>query len=257
MRLLDRVVLVTGSGSGIGLEVAAQALREGARVVLHDLNEAIVTEAAQGLGSPNVGTVWGDLADPETPAKLIAGTIAQFGRIDGLVNNASVSTRTALEETTPAEFDRIFAINLRAPRFLIQAAWPHFEAQGHGYVVNIGSVCAYCGGEQLVDYSMTKGAMITLTRNLSVSKAHHGLRINMVNPGWTVTPNEIKRVEQVDGQAEGWESRVPVAVAPFGRLLRPTDLAPFITMLLSEEASMLSGNIFDFNSSTIHGRLWV
>lgn len=248
---------MTGSASGIGHEVVVRALAEGAKVMVHDLVPQVTEAAALALGEADrLGWVAADLADPETPQKLIDATVARFGRIDGLVNNASISARTQLEDGTVEEFERIFAINLRAPRFLIQAAWPHFQKQGHGYVVNIGSVCAHCGGTHLVDYSMSKGAMITLTRNLSVSHAHHGLRINMINPGWTVTPNEIKRVTAVDGGDVDFEKSVPLSVAPFGRLLRAHDLAPMICMLLSDEASMLSGNIYDFNSSTMHGRLW-
>jgi NAD(P)-dependent dehydrogenase (short-subunit alcohol dehydrogenase family) len=257
MRMQDRVVLISGSGSGIGYEVAAQSLREGAKVMVHDRDEATTQAAVASLGHPDrVGGVSGDLARIETPTRLVEATLDRFGQIDGLVNNASVSARTSLENTKPEDFDEIFAINLRAPLFLIQAAWPSFRAQGHGYVVNIGSVCAYCGGEHLIDYSMSKGGLLTLTRNLSASHAKHGLRINMVNPGWTVTPNEIVRVTQVDGSPENFEEMIPQHVMPFGRLLRPTDLAPFICMLLSSEGAMLSGNVYDFNPGTIHGRLW-
>jgi NAD(P)-dependent dehydrogenase (short-subunit alcohol dehydrogenase family) len=134
--------------------------------------------------------VFGPLEDPEVPAKLIAGTVAHFGRIDGLVNNAASITRSNLETTDSRIFDYTIAVNLKAPFLLIQAALPHFRKQGAGSVLNIGSVNAYTGERNQFIYSVSKGALMTLTRNLADGYGVEGMRVNQFNVGWTLTPNE-------------------------------------------------------------------
>ncbi len=166
MRLKDRVILVTGSTTGIGEGMARLFIREGARVVIHGTRKEAAQKLASELGA-NAVYVLGGLDDPEVPERLIAETVAHFGRIDGLVNNAAAVVRSNLETTDLAIFDRTIAINLRAPFLLIQAAMPHFRKQGGGRVINIGSVNAYCGERNQLPYSVSKGGLMTLTRNLA------------------------------------------------------------------------------------------
>ena len=143
-RLKDKVILVTGSGTGIGEGMARRFIAEGARVMLHDKQEESLPGLVSDLGE-NTSYVIGDLEDSAIPARLIEQTVAHFGRIDGLVNNAAVKTRGGIEDTDEEAFDRTVNVNLKAPFFLIRAAIPHFRRQGGGRVLNIGSINAYCG----------------------------------------------------------------------------------------------------------------
>src|SRR5215469_16610803 len=151
-RLKDKVILVTGSATGIGEAMARRFVSEGARVMIHDRQDGALHALASELGDRS-SFVIGDLEDPGIPVKLIEQTLARFGRIDGLVNNAAVKTRGGIENTDEDAFDRTVAVNLKAPFFLIRAAIPHFRKQGGGRVLNIGSVNAYCGERSMCAYS--------------------------------------------------------------------------------------------------------
>ena len=150
--------------------------------------------------------------------------MAHFGRIDGLVNNAAVKTRGGILDTDEEAFDRTVNVNLKAPFFLIRAAIPHFRRQGGGRVLNIGSINAYCGEISQCIYSACKGALMTLTRNLADAHGAEGIRVNQINPGWTLTPNE-RVLKATEGLPEDWPSRLPTEYAPGGRLFSPDDVA--------------------------------
>ena len=166
MLLQDKVLLITGSATGIGEATARRAVAEGARVMVHGLDAELARAVARDLGDPAAYLV-ADLAQPESAERLVAATVAHFGRIDGLMNNAASVARSTLENTTVDFFDRMIAINLRAPMLLIKAAVPHFRQQGRGVVLNIGSVNALAGAPQLLDYSISKCGLMTMTRNLA------------------------------------------------------------------------------------------
>ena len=236
-RLAEKVILVTGSTTGVGEGIARRALAEGASVVVHGLE-----------GDPGYGFfVPGDLADPEVPARLVAAAVGRFGRLDGLVNNAGVSTRAGLD--APVEtFDRIMAINARAPFLLLQAARPHLRG---GSVVNIGSVNARVGGGDLVPYSMSKAALGNMTRTLAGPLSGERIRINALNLGWTLTPNERQLLVEAAGWAEDWPETTAPRM-PLGRLLLPEDAAAMACYLLSDEAAMITGQVWDFDQRA-HG----
>ncbi len=200
--------------------------------------ESICHEGAEA--SP----AFGDVSDPAVPARLVEETVECYGRIDALVNCAGISTRATLETVTPEIFDHLMAVNTRAPMLAIQAALPHFKAQGKGSVLNIGSVCATRGPAHLVPYSMTKAALANLTVTLSGAFAKDGLRINQLNVGWTLTENEYQLGLQ-DGLGEGWPERMG-SEAPFGRMMMPNDIADAAVYLLSDAATMLSGSVILF-----------
>ena len=136
MRLAEKVILITGSTTGIGEAMARRFVAEGARVVVHGTRRNAGEELVASLGA-QAAFCQGDLSDPKTPAELIKFTVSTFGRIDGLVNNAAVMTRANIETTTAEIFDKIVAVNLRAPMLLIQAALPHLK-RSQGAVLNIG-----------------------------------------------------------------------------------------------------------------------
>ena len=256
MRLKDKVILVTGSTTGIGEGMVRLFAREGARVVVHgtrrEAAEKLAGEIEKQGGQALV--IIGPLDDVAVPARLIAETIAHYGRLDGLVNNAAATTRGNLETTDAAEFDRIIGINVKAPFLLIQAALPHFRRQGGGRVLNIGSINSYCGERNLFAYAISKGALTTLTRNLADAHGAEGLRVNQLNVGWTLTPNEYA-VKIQDGLPADWPTTLPKVYAPSGRLLSPEDVAWAALFFLSDEAPLVNGAVLDFEQFPVIGRI--
>jgi NAD(P)-dependent dehydrogenase (short-subunit alcohol dehydrogenase family) len=255
-RLDGKVVLVSGSTTGIGEGIARQASAEGARVMIHGTNEAEAQRVVGDLGPERTAYSLGNLTDPAVPARVVAETVARFGRLDALVNNAAISTRSNLRDTTPEFFDHIMAINARAPMLFAQAALAPFESQRDGVIVNIGSINAYGGAEKLLAYSMTKGALMALTRNLASHYVALGIRSHQLNIGWTLTPNEYELVKS-DGETDGWPERVDPKIIPLGRMLLPQDIAYAVCYLISPEAQMLNGAVFDVDQNNLHGRLWI
>jgi NAD(P)-dependent dehydrogenase (short-subunit alcohol dehydrogenase family) len=251
-RLQDKVILVTGSTTGIGEAIARLFAREGALVMIHGRREDAARKVADEIGE-RASYVLGAMEDPATPAKLIAATVERFGRIDGLVNNAAVITRGILANADVETFDRTMAINVRAPMMLIQAALPHFRKQGGGRVLNIGSINAYCGERTYLIYSISKGGLTTLTRNLADAHGHERIQINQLNVGWTLTPNEFA-LKLSDGMPEDWPTKLPQSAAPSGRIHTPEEIAMSAIYFLSNEAALINGSVLDVEQFPVIGR---
>ena len=256
MRLKDKVILITGSTTGIGEGIARTCAAEGARVILHGAREgagASLVDELRAAGS-DAFFVAANLGDPEAAPRLIDAAIAHGGgRLDGLVNNAAVMTRSDLETTDAATFDQTMAVNLRAPLLLIRAAWPHFRRQGGGRVLNIGSINAHCGERNQLAYSLSKAGLVTLTRNLADAYGAEGLRVNALNVGWTLTSNEYA-LKKREGLPDNWPETLSKTSAPSGRLLSPQDIAWAAIYLLSDEAQLLNGGVLDFEQFPVIGR---
>jgi NAD(P)-dependent dehydrogenase (short-subunit alcohol dehydrogenase family) len=253
MLLQDKVVLVTGSTTGIGEATARRCAAEGARVMIHGLEEELAQVVSRDLGEVAAYVV-ADLAQPESPVRVIQAVIERFGRIDALMNNAAIVTRSTLDNTSMAFFDHMMAINLRAPLFLIQAALPHFRRQGKGTVLNTGSVNALCGLPTLLDYSISKGGLTTMTRNLANYLAIEKVRVNQLNLGWVTSPNEIA-LQIREGRPVGWEKNLPPEAAPTGRLLTPEEVAGHALFWLSDQSAPASGVVYELEQfSFIGGR---
>jgi NAD(P)-dependent dehydrogenase (short-subunit alcohol dehydrogenase family) len=252
VRLNGKVILITGSTTGIGEGMARVFAREGAKVMIHGRREDAAQKLAAELGEPAAFVV-GALDDPEVPARLIEETIGQFGRIDGLVNNAAAITRGNIENTDAELFDRTVAVDLKAPFLLIQAALPHFRKQGGGSVLNIGSINGYCGERNQFIYSICKGGLMTMTRNLADAHAAEGIRVNQLNVGWTLTPNEFA-LKMKEGLPEDWPTRVSRTFAPSGHLLSPEDIAWAAVYFLSSEAALINGAVLDVEQYPVIGR---
>ena len=255
MRLKNKVILITGSTTGIGEGMARSFAREGAAVIVHGTRETAARQIVDDILAQKGRADWvlGSLADPDTPAKLIRTVLERHGRIDGLVNNAAVMTRGTLEATDADAFDRTIAVNLRAPLLLIREALPVFRRQGGGRVLNIGSINGYCGEREQLAYSISKGGLVTLTRNLADAHGQEGIRVNLLNVGWTLTPNEFA-LKKKEGLPDDWPARVPKAQAPSGRLLSPEDIAWAAVYFLSDEAAMINGSILDLEQFPMIGR---
>lgn len=250
--LHDKVIIVTGSSMGIGEAIARRAAGAGAKVLVHGLEEAEGRKVTASLGDRAVFHL-DDLSDPAAAPRLVEAALAAFGKIDAVVNNAAWVVRGRIEDVTPDFFDRCMAVNVRAPLLLIQAALPHLSAV-RGCVVNIGSVNAYCGEENLLPYSISKGALMTLTRNLGDTlHRQHGVRVNQVNPGWVLTEAERHR-KHAEGMAHDWPAHLPKMFAPAGRLFRPEEIAATVLHFLSDDFGPVSGSVLDLEQHPFIGR---
>jgi NAD(P)-dependent dehydrogenase (short-subunit alcohol dehydrogenase family) len=251
MRLQDKAILITGSTTGIGEAIARRAIAEGARVLVHGRDgkrgRALVAE----LGDRAVLHV-DDIADPAAPARMVAAAVAAFGRLDTLVNNAASVERSNLATTDLALFDKLIAINLRAPLLLIKAAAPHLKAS-QGAVLNIGSVNGFCGEPNLLAYSISKGGLMTLSRNLADAMGRDRVRVNHFNVGWVLTPNEYE-VKIADGLPRDWPDRLDPATAPAGRLIKPEEIAAAAVYWMGDESRPISGTVLELNQYPVIGR---
>lgn len=253
MRLPDKTIIVTGSTMGIGAAIARRVHQEGARVLVHGLEEELGRAIVDELGDRAILHI-DDLSDPAAPERIVSKAIAAFGRIDGLVNNAAIVPFRDFASTDAALFDRTFAINTRAPFLLIKAALPHLE-KTRGCVLNIGSVNAYCGEPDLIPYAASKGALMTLSRNLGDSlHRKHGVRVNQINPGWVLTEGEYKRKVEC-GLGEDWPETTGKEFAASGRLLKPGEIAEAAVYFLSDACGPISGAVVDLEQHPVIGRL--
>lgn len=248
----DTVVLITGSTTGIGEAIARRCVDEAAQVMIHGRDEERARRLSDELGSA-AGFVIADLEEPDAPQRIVDAVIERFGRIDGLVNNAALTTRSSLDTTTPETFDRIITVNLKAPLFLIREAMTHFRNQGGGVVLNIGSVNAHAGERNLLAYSIAKGGLMTMTRNLADAHAHEQVRFNQLNVGWTLTEGE-KQAKREDGLPPDWEEKLPERYAPSGRIFRPEEIAAHAVFWLSEDAGPVSGSVYEIEQFPMIGR---
>lgn len=251
MQLAEKSILVTGSTTGIGEAIARCACREGANVMLHgreiERGHALVAELGQ-----QARFVAGDLSDAAVPAKLVQAAVEAFGRLDGIVNNAAWVVRSDIETTDAALFDKVLATNVRAPFLLIQAALPYLK-ESRGCVLNIGSMNAYTGESNLFAYSVSKGALMTLSRNLADALCYDGVRVNHFNVGWVLTPNEY-HYKVNDGLPADWPDHVPAQFAPRGKLMKPEEIAAAAIYWLSNASRPFSGSVVDLEQYPFVGR---
>ncbi|MEL6985877.1 MAG: oxidoreductase, partial [Actinomycetota bacterium] len=190
-----------------------------------------------------------DIADPAAPATIVETCVEEFGRVDGLANVAAATSRATLFTDTPEHVDHQFALNVKAPYFLIQAAARVMVEQGSGgSIVNVGSVAGHGGQTKLTAYAMSKAALTVMTRNLAFGLLAHGIRVNQVNPGWMDTESEHRTQVEQDGAPEDWLVAAE-AGRPLGRLVKPWEVANAIAYCLSADAGMMTGNCIDLDQS--------
>lgn len=252
MNLHDKAIIVTGSTTGIGRAIAERCVAEGAYVLVHGRDTRRGQAVVDALG-PRGHLHIDDLIDPAAPARIVQAALKAFGRVDALVNNAAYIVRSDIHTTDAALFDAVMATNARAPMLLIQAALAALTA-AKGCILNIGSINAYCGEEALLAYSLSKGALLTLSRNLGDTlHYHHGVRVNHFNVGWVLTENEY-RYKIEDGLPEDWPERLPRTVNPSGRLTRPETIAAAAVYWLSDASRPISGSVVELEQFPVIGR---
>ncbi len=245
MKLEDKVIIVTGGAAGIGEEYCYALAREGARVCLFDIQpqkeiDAVVKDI-QVEGGKAMGCQL-DARDHQGILDLAQNVFNEWGRIDGLVNNAVWQPAKPFYEFTPEEFDRMMEINVRGAWSCIVAVYPFMKKQGKGKVVNIGSQTFFYGWWNLGPYVATKGALVGLTRALARELGPEGIRINCLCPGLTVTEGSLREVELSirPGHVNEWlDTHVE------GQCVKhpgyPQDLVGPLIYLLSEDSDFMTG----------------
>lgn len=235
----DRVALVTGATSGIGVEIARQLAERGFRVVVSGRSAERGREVEEDLGD-RVRFVRADLTEPGAAARLVADAVGAFGRLDVLVNNAAIDHTGDLLEVGEDEIRTTFETNTFAAMNLIIAAGRQLREQGDGgAIINITSRLASIGVPTMGIYSASKGAMLAFTKAAAIDLAPYGIRVNAVAPGMTRTPLYQEWLEGLpDPEAEA--ARVAEAI-PLGRIAEPADVAAVVAFLASPEASYLTG----------------
>ena len=240
--LTGSVCVVTGSTTGIGLEVARLLHQEGTRVVT-------CGRRAEGIGDLHVAA---DLAQPDEPARLIAAALESFGRVDCLVNNVGFAEIRRFEELTEAEWEHSWQINVMSAVRAIRAVLPGMRERGAGAIVNVSSTAAKRPSTGMPDYSVTKAAMLSLSRLVADLYAKDGIRCNAVTPGHTATEAWLGEGGLADQQGERDEVLAKVAAGrPIGRLARPEEIAAVVVFLCSERASYVTGAAWSADGGTV------
>ena len=256
-RLDGKIAAVTGSTQGLGAAIARLFAERGAEgITTCGRSEAKGTALAERIAADTgcaVRFVQADLNDVEDCRAVIARTLEAFGRIDVLVNAAGFTDRGDILTTDPALFDRMFAVNTRAPFFLMQDAAKAMIAGGiAGSIVNIGSTSALAGQPFISPYCASKGALATLTRNTGFALLRNRIRVNQLNIGWMATEGEDRIQREYHGADADWLEKA-AAEQPFGRLLDPAEVAKAVAFLASDEAGMMTGSVVNFDQSVWGG----
>ena len=246
-KLAGRVALITGGDSGIGRAIAVAFAHEEADVAIAHLEKerGDAEETAQLVRAVGRRALLleGDIGRGETCRELVAGTIAEFGRLDILVNNAAEQhVRESITEISEAQLERTFRTNIFAQFYLVKAALPHLKPGSA--IINTTSITAYAGKPTLIDYSSTKGAIVSFTRALAQSLAKQNIRVNAVAPGPIWTPLIPATFPEEKVETFGRDT-------PLGRAGQPSEVAPCYVFLASDDASYITGQVLHPNGGRI------
>ncbi len=253
MRLNNKIIIVTGSTTGIGKAIAKRCVKEGAKVMIHGLELDWAHDVLDEIGKENGAVYVEDLSNEGACERLVGMTIKSFGKINAVVNNAAKVVSSNIATTDIDFLERVFQVNTFSPFMLVKYALPYLTAS-KGTVLNIGSVNAYSGEPNLLAYSMSKGALMTMTRNLGDTlHRENGVRVNQINPGWVLTETEKKRKSD-QGLPEDWYKDLPSVYAPAGRILWPEEIAAAAIYWLSDESGPVSGQVVDIEQHPFIGR---
>jgi len=249
--------IVTGGTQGLGETTAKLLATSGAAAITicgrNEDNGTRVAAELDGLGCEAI-YVRADRSRVDDCEAVVARHDERFGRVDGLVNAAASTARGTITDTNAADWDAMMALNLRAPFLLIRDCVNcMIRDRIAGSIVNIGSVSGHGGQDFLTAYSTSKGALMTLTKNAAHSLAEHRIRVNCLNIGWMATPNEhvVQTVEH--DRDDDWLDAADQA-QPFGRILRPEDVAKLTAFLLGDDAELMTGSCIDYDQIVVGAR---
>lgn len=253
-----QVAVITGGAQGIG-EATARLLaaRGAAGIALVDRRRDKGEAVAKSLNELGTRTIFveADLAVHEQVMRVIPAVDAAFGRVDIVANIAGLTDRGTLLETDFELFDTMFAINIRAPFFLLQDAVKIMQREGRGgSIVNVSSVNAHVGGPNLAAYSASKAALLNLTKNTANAFNMDRIRSNVVLPGWVDTPGEHETLKKFHDAPDNWLEAAE-ASRPFGKLLKADDVARLIVFLASPESAPMTGSVIDYEQTVFGGHL--
>lgn len=251
-QLAGKVAVITGSTQGLGETIARLFVARGAAGIViagrnRERGEAVRADLERA-GTKAV-FVAADLGETAQVQGVMAACEQAFGRVDCLVNAGALTDRGSILDTSPELFDRMFAVNVRAPFFLMQDAAKLMRQNGHGgTMVNILSTSAYGGQHFLAAYSASKGALGILTRNVAYALMRDGIRVNGLNIGWMNTPGEHAIQKRAHDAPDDWLDQAGPNL-PLGRLLEPAEVARAVAFLASAESMPMSGALVDFDQS--------
>lgn len=255
-RIDGKIAVVTGATQGLGAAIArlfAEAGAAGITIVGRgaDKGRDVAQSITEATGVP-VELVLADLANIEEVGQIIPATDQRFGRVDILVNAAGLTDRGNMLNSSPDLFDRMIAINTRAPFFLIQEAAKVMIREGiEGRIVNIGSMSALAGQPFLAPYSISKGALATLTRHAGFALMRDKIHVNQLDIGWMNSDHERKLVLSETGDPDFIDRAA--AAKPFGRILDPKEVARAVLWMASEDSGMMTGSVIPFDQSVYGG----
>ncbi|MEK1930541.1 MAG: SDR family oxidoreductase [Pararhizobium sp.] len=252
-RIDGKIAVVTGGTQGLGAAIARLFAKAGAAGIVtcgrnSDKGDAVARSITEDTGVP-VSFVTADLEDVDDCRRVLVHTDAKYGRVDVLVNAAGLTDRGNLLNSTPDLFNRMFAINVRAPFFLMQEAAKLMIRDGiKGSMVNIGSTSERAGQPFLSPYSASKGALATLTRNSGYALMRNQIRVNQLDIGWMASDGEDRVQREYHGAEPDWLAKA-AAAQPFGRILAPDEVARAVLFLASDDSGMMTGAVVHFDQS--------
>ncbi len=243
-----QILLVTGGSQGIGFAIAEGAAKRraaGVAIVGRDgAKGAAAAEAIEAAGAPCL-FIAADLGEPHAPDRVFEAALRRFDRLDALVNAAALTDRGSLEDCDFALWERLYAVNARAPFFLMQRLVRHLKQRGAGgAILNILSMHAHGGMPSLAVYGSTKAALAALTKNVAHAHRFDRIRANAINVGWVDTPAERAMQATTLGKGEGWLAEA-AAQQPFGRLIQADEVAGLALHLLGDASGPMTGAVID------------
>jgi NAD(P)-dependent dehydrogenase (short-subunit alcohol dehydrogenase family) len=252
-RLSGRTAIVTGGAKGIGRHYSRALAAEGARVMIADIadGEAVAQEIAAAHGANSVTSIIADVSDESSVERLVAATMERFGKIDVLVNNAALFA--PLQETKCTEidadlWDKVMAVNLRGPFLMVKHVAPHMTAQGYGKIINIGSGTAFRGIPWMLHYVTSKGGIMAFTRALARELGEHGIRVNTLAPGFTLSDTVVS---ENPGHVETARDRA-VQARSLRRDEHPQDLLGALVFLASADSDFITGQTLAVDGGNVN-----
>ncbi|HKA81414.1 MAG TPA: SDR family oxidoreductase [Xanthobacteraceae bacterium] len=252
-RLAGRTAIVTGGAKGIGAHYSRALVAEGARVMIADIadGKGLAEEIAATHGANSVTSAIADVSDETSVKALVAATMERFGQIDVLVNNAALFAplqETRCTEIDAALWDQVMAVNLRGPFLMVKHVAPHMQARGYGKIINIGSGTAYRGIPWMLHYVTTKGGIMAMTRALARELGEHGIRVNTLAPGFTLSDTVM--VEN-PGHVNTARERA-VQSRSLKRDEQPQDLLGALIFLSSADSDFVTGQTIAVDGGNVN-----